>query len=115
MGVGIAMIFGLSLGLFLSFLRSFINNNDIEERKNCAKVKNYVRKKIISFTKDIRITGIFCFNDDCLFSILFESSIYLPKIFWYVFRKTNDISFNLFLYNDFFHYRIYCIIFSKKK
>ena len=51
MGVGIAMIFGLSLGLFLSFLRSFINNNDIEERKKLRKVKNYVRKKLLASLK----------------------------------------------------------------
>ena len=59
MGVGISLIFGLSLGLLMSFLRSFFTNNNIDERKKLRKVKNFVRKKIISFVKDRRITGSF--------------------------------------------------------
>ena len=81
MGVGIAMIFGLSLGLFLSFLRSFINNNDIEERKKLRKVKNYVRKKIISFTKDIRITGIFALMMIVCFPFYLSHQSIYPKYF----------------------------------
>ena len=59
MGVGISLIFGLSLGLLMSFLRSFFTNNNIDERKKLRKVKNFVRKKIISFVKERRITGSF--------------------------------------------------------
>ena len=50
--------FGISFGLFLAFLRSYFNNNNIDERRKLRRVKNFVSKKAFDFLFDYRVYGI---------------------------------------------------------
>ena len=57
-GVIIAGIFGLGLGVMLGFIRTYINNPNIGERKKIRRVKNFLKKKGKDFIMDRRGTGI---------------------------------------------------------
>ena len=50
--------FGIGFGLFLAFLRSYFNNNNIDERRKLRRVKNFVSKKAFDFLFDYRVYGI---------------------------------------------------------
>jgi len=50
--------FGIGFGLFLAFLRSYINNNNIDERRKLRRVRNFVSKKVSDFLFDYRVYGI---------------------------------------------------------
>ena len=49
---------GFGLGALFAFIRSYINNNNIDERRKLRKVKNYVKKKGKDIILDQRIAGI---------------------------------------------------------
>jgi len=53
----IAIVFGLGLGVIIAFLRGYVNNSDLEERKKIRRGKNFFRKKAKDFLFDRRITG----------------------------------------------------------
>lgn len=54
----LSVIMGIGLGTFFGFIRSFIYNSDINERRKIRRVKNYLRKKGKDVMFDSRITGI---------------------------------------------------------
>jgi uncharacterized protein involved in exopolysaccharide biosynthesis len=53
-----AGILGLGLGTILGFLRTYVNNPDIGERKKIRRTKNFAKKKAKDFIMDRRVTGI---------------------------------------------------------
>jgi uncharacterized protein involved in exopolysaccharide biosynthesis len=53
-----AAIVGLFLGLLLSFLRAYLNSNNIDERRKLRKVKSFVKKKGKDMIFDRRIALI---------------------------------------------------------
>ena len=59
----------------------------LKKRKKLRKVKNYVRKKIISFTKDIRITGIFALMMIVCFPFYLSHQSIYPKYFGVCIQK----------------------------
>jgi len=54
----IAVILGFGLGTLLGFIRSYLDNNNIEERKKLRRVKHFIRKKIKDIILDRRVLGI---------------------------------------------------------
>jgi len=50
-------IFGLFLGLIAAFSRSYLNNDDFDERKKINRIKNFVSKKWKDIFLDQRISG----------------------------------------------------------
>ena len=53
----LSIIIGLGLGIILGFARSYLNNNDIDERRKLRKVKNFLKKKSKDAVLDIRISA----------------------------------------------------------
>ena len=53
----LAFILGASLGIGIGFIRSYLDNNDMEERKKLRRVKHFIKKKIKDLFTDRRITG----------------------------------------------------------
>jgi len=53
-----SVVTGLGLGIFLGFIRSYFNNNNIDERKKLRKFRSYFNKKRRDLVIDRRITGI---------------------------------------------------------
>jgi len=58
LNVLLAGILGLGLGMMLGFIRSYLDNNDMEERKKLRRIKHFFNKKIKDLFKDRRISGI---------------------------------------------------------
>ena len=58
LSVLIAGVLGLSFGILIGFVRSYLDNNDMEERKKLRRIKYFIRKKSKSFFLDRRIMGI---------------------------------------------------------
>ncbi len=54
----LAVLFGLGLGVIFAFMRSYLDNNDIEERKKLRRIKHFIRKKIKDIILDRRVSGI---------------------------------------------------------
>jgi uncharacterized protein involved in exopolysaccharide biosynthesis len=54
----LAGILGIGLGIMIGFVRSYLDNNDMEERKKLRRVKHFFKKKIKDLFKDRRIAGI---------------------------------------------------------
>lgn len=54
----LAGFLGLGLGMILGFIRSYLNNDDMEERKKLRRIKLFFKKKIKDLFKDRRIAGI---------------------------------------------------------
>jgi uncharacterized protein involved in exopolysaccharide biosynthesis len=54
----LAVLFGLGLGIILGFIRSYLDNKDIEERKKLRRIKHFIRKKIKDIILDRRVSGI---------------------------------------------------------
>jgi len=42
----------------IGFIRSYLDNNDMEERKKLRRIKHFLKKKIKDLFKDHRIAGI---------------------------------------------------------
>jgi len=57
LNVLLAGILGLGLGMMLGFIRSYLDNNDMEERKKLRRIKHFFNKKIKDLFKDRRISG----------------------------------------------------------
>ena len=53
----LALMFGIGIGISLSFIRAYFHNNDIEERKKLRRVKYYFKKKTKEISSDRRVTG----------------------------------------------------------
>ena len=53
-----AGILGLGLGILFGFVRSYLDNNDMEERKKLRRVRHYIKKKTKDIILDKRVTGI---------------------------------------------------------
>jgi uncharacterized protein involved in exopolysaccharide biosynthesis len=58
LSVVLAGVLGLGLGIMLGFVRSYLDNNDMDERKKLRRVKHFFKKKIKDLFKDRRIAGI---------------------------------------------------------
>ena len=54
----VALIGGLILGAILGFFRSYLNNDDMIERKKLRRVKLFIIKKTQDIISDQRVTGI---------------------------------------------------------
>ena len=54
----LSIIVGVGLGLIFAFLRSYINNKDIDERKKIRRMKNFIKKKSKGVIFDRRISGV---------------------------------------------------------
>ena len=57
MSVFLSVFVGLGLGLILAFIRSYLDNDNINERRKLKRVKNYVKKKSKEVFLDHRISG----------------------------------------------------------
>ena len=51
------MVLGLGLGNLFGFVRSYLENNDIEERKKIRRMKHFLKKKTKDIILDRRISG----------------------------------------------------------
>ena len=49
---------GIVLGILLGFVRSYINNSDIDERRKLRRVRNFMKKKGRDIVYDRRVSGI---------------------------------------------------------
>ena len=49
---------GIGLGIMLGFIRSYLNNSDIDERKKLRRVRYFVKKKTKDIILDYRLSGI---------------------------------------------------------
>ena len=58
LGLFLAGVFGISLGVLLGFFRSYINQGDIDERRKIRRVRNFIKKKSKDIFFDHRIAGI---------------------------------------------------------
>jgi uncharacterized protein involved in exopolysaccharide biosynthesis len=54
----VALILGSGLGIFFGFVRSYLNNNNIYERRKLRKVKNFIRSKSKEMILDRRVSAI---------------------------------------------------------
>ena len=54
----IASILGIGLGILLGFIRSYLDNNDMDERKKLRRVKHLIKKKTNDIILDRRLSGI---------------------------------------------------------
>ena len=54
----LALLTGLGLGVLLAFLRDFLDNDNISERKKLRKVRLFLRKKTLEIFLDYRMSGI---------------------------------------------------------
>ena len=54
----LSTISGTLIGLILAFVRTYVNNSDVDERRKLRKVKNSFIKKITNMFFDKRFTGI---------------------------------------------------------
>jgi len=54
----ISSFVGLILGIAIGFIRSYLDNNDLEERKKLRRVKNYFKKKTKDVLLDSRVSAI---------------------------------------------------------
>ncbi len=54
----LAGILGLGLGVMIGYIRAFLNNSNMDERKKLRRVKHLTKKKINDFFKDRRISFI---------------------------------------------------------
>ena len=58
LSVILSFILGGGLGVMIGFIRSYLDNNDMEERKKLRRTKHFLKKKIKDLFKDRRIAGI---------------------------------------------------------
>ena len=53
----LSFILGGGLGIMIGFIRSYLDNNDMEERKKLRRINHFFKKKIKDLFKDRRISG----------------------------------------------------------
>ena len=58
LSVVLSLILGGGLGIMIGFIRSYMDNNDMEERKKLRRIKHFLKKKIKDLFRDHRIAGI---------------------------------------------------------
>ena len=58
LSVILSFILGGGMGIMIGFIRSYLDNNDMEERKKLRRTKHFLKKKIKDLYKDRRIAGI---------------------------------------------------------
>jgi len=58
LSVILSFILGGGIGIMMGFIRSYLDNNDMEERKKLRRTKYFLKKKIKDLFKDRRIAGI---------------------------------------------------------
>jgi len=58
LNVILSFISGCGLGVIIGFIRSYLDNNDMDERKKLRRSKHFFKKKIKDLFKDRRIAGI---------------------------------------------------------
>jgi len=56
--VFLAGVLGIGLGIILGFVRSYLDNNDMEERKKLRRIKHFFKKKTKDIILDRRVSGI---------------------------------------------------------
>ncbi|SVD31691.1 uncharacterized protein METZ01_LOCUS384545, partial [marine metagenome] len=98
LSVLLAGILGISLGMILGFVRSYIKTSDIEERKKLRRIKSFIKKKGKDFLMDKRISGIL--------SVLLL--IGLP--FYLGHRSQNPVFFNMYSNKFMFVNIVYILI-----
>jgi len=54
----LAGLLGISLGILLGFIRSYLDSNDMDERRKLRRVKHFIKKKAKDIILDRRISGI---------------------------------------------------------
>jgi uncharacterized protein involved in exopolysaccharide biosynthesis len=54
----LAGILGIGLGIMLGFVRSYLDNSDMEERKKLRRIKHFINKKTKDIILDRRVSGI---------------------------------------------------------
>ena len=57
LSVVLSVILGGGLGVLIGFVRSYLDNNDLEERKKLRRIKHFLKKKTIEIIQDRRISG----------------------------------------------------------
>jgi uncharacterized protein involved in exopolysaccharide biosynthesis len=58
LSIFVSLIFGLIVGIMIGFIRSYVNNSDIDERKKLRRIKLFFKKKIKDIVLDRRMVGI---------------------------------------------------------
>nr|AIF19914.1 lipopolysaccharide biosynthesis protein [uncultured marine thaumarchaeote KM3_87_H02] len=58
LSVMLAGVLGVGLGILLGFIRSYLNNSDMDERKKLRRTKHFFKKKIKDIFQDRRVSGI---------------------------------------------------------
>jgi uncharacterized protein involved in exopolysaccharide biosynthesis len=58
LSVLLAGVLGLGLGIIFGFVRSYLDNNDMKERKKLRRIKYFIRKKAKDIFLDRRVSGI---------------------------------------------------------
>ena len=58
LSVLLSIFLGLGMGIIIGLLRSYLNNDNMDERKKLRRVKNFVKKKSKEIIKDSRVSGI---------------------------------------------------------
>ena len=58
LSVLLAGVLGLGLGIMFGFVRSFLDNNDMQERKKIRRIKHFIKKKTTDIILDRRVSGI---------------------------------------------------------
>jgi len=54
-------VIGIGLGILFGFIRSYLDNNNIEERKKLRRIKHFLKKKGKNIILDRRVSGIVFF------------------------------------------------------
>jgi len=54
----LAGVLGLGLGILLGFIRAYVNNSDVDERRKIRRVRNFIKKKSKDIVLDQRVSGI---------------------------------------------------------
>jgi hypothetical protein len=58
LNVILAGVLGVGLGLMLGFVRSYLNNSDVDERRKLRRVRHFLKKKGKDVILDRRVSGI---------------------------------------------------------
>ena len=56
--IALSIVLGLFIGIIIAFMRSYINNNDVDERRKLRRVKSFIKKKGKDVIIDRRISGV---------------------------------------------------------
>jgi len=54
----LSIILGLLIGIILGFFKSYLNSNDMDERKKIRRMRNFLKKKSKEVILDYRFTGV---------------------------------------------------------